>query len=219
FEKNVDVVEFAPPEDLRPGQVGTLVDEEANTLDVSATIVDLAVRKYLVIEEIPKTWMLGKADWNLRRLPEAEGARPPEREGDRLLPYETKLREGLFEDGDQVELSELRKKFAERLQKVKDALYKDMVSRKWFRRRPDRVRQIWVVIGSLALSAGIALTIVLASFTKLGLLGIPFALGGLLLLIGAKWMPARTAKGTAMTRRGNGLRLVIQKGEEHKARG
>jgi hypothetical protein len=176
FERNVDVVEFAPPEDLRPGQVGTLVDEEANTLDVSATIVDLAVRKYLVIEEMPKTWMLGKADWNLRRLPDPEG--------DHLLPYETKLRDGLFEDGDQVELSELRKKFAERLKKVKDALYDDMVSRKWFLRRPDRVRQTWVVIGSLALSAGIALTIVLATFTKLGLLGIPFALGGLLLLIG-----------------------------------
>jgi uncharacterized membrane protein YgcG len=210
FEKNVDVVEFAPPEDLRPGQVGTLVDEEANTLDVSATIVDLAVRKYLVIEEIPKTWMLGKADWNLRRLPDPEG--------DHLLPYETKLRDGLFEDGDQVELSELRKKFAERLKKVKDALYDDMVSRKWFLRRPDRVRQTWVVIGSLALSAGIALTIVLATFTKLGLLGIPFALGGLLLVIGAKWMPARTAKGTAMTRRVNGFRIVIEKAEEHMSK-
>jgi uncharacterized membrane protein YgcG len=210
LERNVDVVEFAPPEDLRPGQVGTLIDEEANTLDVSATIVDLAVRKYLVIEEIPKTWMLGKADWNLRRLPDPQG--------DHLLPYEEKLRDGLFEDGDQVELSELRKKFAERLQKVKDALYDDMVSRKWFLRRPDRVRQIWVVIGSLALSAGIALTIVLASFTKLGLLGIPFALGGLLLLIGAKWMPARTAKGTAMTRRVNGFRIVIEKAEEHMSK-
>ena len=210
FEKNVDVVEFAPPEGLRPGQVGTLIDEEANTLDVSATIVDLAVRKYLVIEEMPKTWMLGKADWNLRQLPDPEG--------DHLLPYEQKLRDGLFEDGDQVELSELRKTFAERLQKVKDALYNDMVSRKWFLRRPDRVRQIWVVIGSLALSAGIALTIVLASFTKLGLLGIPFALGGLLLLIGAKWMPARTAKGTAMTRRVNGFRIVIEKAEEHMSK-
>ena len=39
-------VEFAPPEGMRPGQVGTLVDEQANTLDVSATIVDLAVRGY-----------------------------------------------------------------------------------------------------------------------------------------------------------------------------
>ena len=154
--------------------------------------------------------MLGKPDWNLRRLPDPED--------DHLLPYEQKLRDGLFEDGDQVELSELRKKFAERLQKVKDALYDDIVSRKWFLRRPDRVRQIWVVIGSLALSAGIALTFVLAPFTKLGLLGIPFALGGLLLLIGAKWMPARTAKGTAMTRRVNGFRIVIEKAEEHMSK-
>jgi uncharacterized membrane protein YgcG len=163
-----------------------------------------------VIEEIPKTWMLGKADWNLRQLPEPAD--------DKLLLYEKRLLNGLFESGDQVELSALRKTFAERLQAVKDALYDDMVSRKWFLRRPDRVRQTWVVIGSLALSAGIALTIVLAIYTKLGLLGIPFALGGLLLLIGAKWLPARTAKGTAMTRRVNGFRIVIEKAEEHMSK-
>ena len=52
FERGVAPVEFAPPEDLRPGQVGTIVDEQANTLDVTATIVDLAVRGYLTIEEI-----------------------------------------------------------------------------------------------------------------------------------------------------------------------
>ena len=40
-------VEFAPPEDMRPGQMGTLIDEQANILDVTATIVDLAVRGYL----------------------------------------------------------------------------------------------------------------------------------------------------------------------------
>ena len=203
------MVEFAPPEELRPGQVGTLVDEEANTLDVSATIVDLAVRKHLVIEEIPKKWLLGKADWKFRRLPVPEG--------DHLLPYESKLLAGLFEDGDEVELSELRKKFAERLQTVKDALYQDMVVRKWFLRRPDQVRQAWTVVGILVLAAGIAITIVLAYFTKLGLLGIPLAVGGVLLLVGAKRMPARTAKGTAMTRRVNGFRVVIEKAEEHMA--
>jgi uncharacterized membrane protein YgcG len=210
FEKGTSVVEFAPPEDLRPGQVGTLVDEEANTLDVSATIVDLAVRKHLVIEEIPKKWLLGKADWKFRRLP------PPE--DDHLLPFESKLLEGLFEDGDEVELSDLRKRFAERLGKVKDALYQDMVSRKWFLRRPDKVRQAWTVFGILVLAAGIGITIVLAYFTKLGLLGIPLVVGGTLLLAGAKRMPSRTARGTAMTRRVNGFRVVIEKAEEHMAR-
>jgi uncharacterized membrane protein YgcG len=210
FERGTSVVEFAPPEDLRPGQVGTLVDEEANTLDVSATIVDLAVRKHLVIEEIPKKWLLGKADWTFRRLP------APEADG--LLSYERNLLEGLFEDGDEVQLSDLRKKFAERLQKVKDALYQDMVSRKWFLRRPDQVRQAWTVFGILVLAAGIGITIVLAYFTKLGLLGIPLVICGILLLAGAKRMPARTAKGTAMTRRVNGFRIVIDKAEEHMAK-
>ena len=101
---------------------------------------------------------------------------------------------------------------------MKDALYNDMVSRKWFLRRADKVRQTWTVIGILALSAGIALTIVLAYFTKLGLLGIPLVIGALLLLIGAKRMPARTAKGTAMTRRVDGFRIVIEKAEEHMSK-
>ena len=45
-------VEFAPPEDVRPGQVGTLIDEVAHTLDVTATIVDFAVRGHLHIREL-----------------------------------------------------------------------------------------------------------------------------------------------------------------------
>ena len=210
FEKGVSVVEFAPPEDLRPGQVGTLIDEEANTLDVSATIVDLAVRKYLVIEELEKTWFLGKADWKLRRLQPASE--------EKLLPYERKLLDGLFEDGDEVELSDLRKKFAPRLQKVKDELYDDVVRRKWFRGRPDKVRQTWVGIGVGALLLGAGVTFVLARWTTFGILGIPLLIGGLLLIVGAKKMPARTAKGTAMTRRVNGFRVVIEKAEEHMSK-
>src|SRR5205085_11943950 len=54
LERPLTPVEFAPPDDLRPGQVGTLVDERASTLDVSATILDLAARAFVRIEEIPK---------------------------------------------------------------------------------------------------------------------------------------------------------------------
>jgi uncharacterized protein (TIGR04222 family) len=209
FEGSDAPVEFSPPEDLRPGQVGTLIDEEASTLDVSATIVDLAVRGYLRIEEIEKKWFLGKADWRLIRLP---------KDAADLLAYERTLLDGLFEDGEQVELSELRKKFAPRLQKVKKALYRDVVSRKWFRRSPDKVRATWVGIGIGVFLAGIGLTILLAWLTKVALLGIPLILGGLLLLIGAKRMPARTARGTALTRRINGFRHVIATADEHLAR-
>ena len=46
FERGTHPVEYAPPDSIRPGQVGTLIDETATPLDVTATMVDLAVRGY-----------------------------------------------------------------------------------------------------------------------------------------------------------------------------
>ena len=40
------------PTDLTPAEVGTLIDEQVDLRDISATIIDLAVRGYLKIEEL-----------------------------------------------------------------------------------------------------------------------------------------------------------------------
>ncbi|HZD06320.1 MAG TPA: DUF2207 domain-containing protein [Longimicrobiales bacterium] len=45
------VVQYDPPEDLSPAEVGTLVDHRAEMHDLTSTLVDLAVRGYLRIEE------------------------------------------------------------------------------------------------------------------------------------------------------------------------
>ncbi|HVQ17954.1 MAG TPA: DUF2207 domain-containing protein, partial [Actinomycetes bacterium] len=80
-------VEWSPPDGLRPGLVGTLIDEQANVLDVTATIVDLAVRGYLRIDELPREGWFGTRDWQLVQL----------KAGDtELLGYETKLFASLF---------------------------------------------------------------------------------------------------------------------------
>ena len=199
-------VEFAPPGDMRPGQMGTLVDEQANTLDVSATIVDLAVRGFLMIQEIPKEGWFGKPDWTLIKLEESEAG---------LLTYERRLLNALFRDGTEVSISDLRNTFAARLEGVEESLYVDVVNRGWFRSRPDKVRSTWQARGVGALILGAALTFVLARWTHWGLLGIPLILGGLLLVIFAKRLPARTASGTAMLRRVRGFRRVIETAETH----
>ena len=61
FKGDPIVVEFEPPEKIRPAQMGLLVDERADTLDVTATIIDLAVRGYLKITELPEA--AGSATW------------------------------------------------------------------------------------------------------------------------------------------------------------
>jgi uncharacterized membrane protein len=209
FERGIAPVEFAPPEDLRPGQVGTIIDEQANTLDVTATIVDLAVRGYLTIEEIPKEGWFGKPDWTLHRTDKADAD---------LLTYERTLLAGLFKDGDDPTLSSLRRTFSERLAKVEDQLYTDAVQRGWFVKRPDKVRASWHARGALLFVAGLVLTFVLARWSTSGLVGIPVIVAGIFLTVGARWMPSRTAKGTAIARRVGGFRTVIETAETHMSR-
>jgi uncharacterized protein (TIGR04222 family) len=201
-------VEFVPPDDLRPGLVGTLIDETAHPLDVSATIVDLAVRGYLRIEEVPDPGWFASGDWRLLRL------RPA---GD-LLPYERVLLDGLFRDGDAVLLSSLRNTFAARLARVRDALYDDVVDRGWFVARPDRVRSRWLAVGLAATVLAVGLVVLAAATTRLGLVPVPLVLGGLLLVVGSRWMPRRTAKGTGTLRRVRGFRRFIDESEADRAR-
>ena len=201
-------VEFVPPDGLRPGQVGTLVDEAANTLDVTATIVDLAVRGHLRIDEIPKKGWFGKPDWKLTKL----------KDGGDLRPYEQALFDGLFTGGGEVKLSGLRNTFAERLKRVQEALYDDVIAQGWFAGRPDEVRLRWRVIGIVGVVLAGGVLVVLAAFTHAGLVGIPLVVGALALLASAKRMPRRTAKGTGVLRRVEGFRRFIDESERDRAR-
>ncbi len=209
FESGEGPVEFAPPANLRPGQIGTLVDEIANPVDVTATIVDLAVRKYLVIEEIPKEGWFGKPDWKLTRLPAP---------GDELLEYERMLLDGLFEDGPEVKLSELKTKFVARLRKVQEALYANAIGEGWFAGNPEKVRKRWSAIGAGVLVLGGLLEYAAIRWTKFALVPLPIIAGGLFMMLASHFMPRRTAKGTALARRVRGFRTVIATAETHMAR-
>jgi uncharacterized protein (TIGR04222 family) len=203
-------VEFVPPDNLRPGQLGTLVDFTANPLDVTATIVDLAVRGYLVIEEIPgEGGFLHKPDWKLTKKKEP---------GPELKDYEQKLLAGLFEDGNEVKLSDLQYTFAERMNDVQKALTDDALAQGWFTKPPSVARFQWGCLGVLVLLAGVGLTILLAWRTHAALLGIPVVVAGILLTFGAYWIPQRTAKGTGVLRRTEGFRRFINESEKERAR-
>src|SRR6185295_9695203 len=90
-EHETIVAEYEPPEKIRPAQAGLLIDESSDTKDVTATIVDLAVRGYLTIAELPTTGILGlgKKDWSLTRT---DGKAHPQA----LQDYELTIFNGLF---------------------------------------------------------------------------------------------------------------------------
>ncbi len=198
------VVEFAPPPEVRPGEVGTLLDETVNPLDVTATIVDLAVRGYLHIEELPRDHFLASRDWQLTQRNLAD---------DTLREHEKLLLDGLFSGRTTVRVSELKRTFSATLGKIEDSLYKRVVSVGWFAGRPDQVRGRWSALGAVCVALGGGLTYVLATRTHLGLLGVAAVLAGLVLIVVARRMPARTAKGSAMLTRLLGFRQYIRTAE------
>ncbi|HEU5309557.1 MAG TPA: DUF2207 domain-containing protein [Acidimicrobiia bacterium] len=200
-------VEFEPPEELRPGELGTLIDFVAGPLDVTATIIDLAVRGYLKIEEVDKEWYQFKHDWKLTKVPQ-EG---------QLRQYERSLYSGLFKDGDEVKLSELENTFAGRMSKVREQLMDDAMSKGWFSRKPGTVKVLWGLLGIVVLAAGIALTILLAAETHAALVGVPVIVAGVLLLVASRWMPKRTAKGYSVLRHTLGFKRFIDESEKHRA--
>ncbi|WP_433476676.1 DUF2207 domain-containing protein [Spirillospora sp. CA-142024] len=199
--------EFEPPNGVRPGQIGTLIDEQADVIDVTATIVDLAVRGYLLIEEEDRA-RTGRLDWTLRRLnrPQAD-----------LLPYERILLDALLTapDGsgrEAVKLSELGGTFSTKLAQVRSAMYDDVVKQGWFARRPDTVRSRWTIAGILVTLLGIAGTVALALTTEWALAGLALIIAGAALAYGGQYMPAKTARGATVLAHTIGFRAFLERG-------
>jgi uncharacterized membrane protein YgcG len=200
-------VEFVPPDGVRPGQVGILLDEHANVLDVTASIVDLAVRGWLTITELPPEGLLHRhSDYELTSTADKGKGTP--------LPYEKKLLGELFHNRETVRLSELKYQFRASLAKVQSSMYDDSVKQGWFRIRPDRTRTRWSQLATLMLVLGIGATILVAATTSFGIVPLGIIVIGVALHFVSAHMPARTGKGTAMLSRVRGFRRLFDEGEE-----
>ncbi len=163
------VVEYQPPDDLGPAEVGTLIDEKVDMRDLSATIIDLAVRGYLTIEEVTEEgWLTSSTDYKFTRLKEDEG----------LKLYERALFDKLFSgDKKTVRLSELKQKFYTAIPKARDHLYRACSARKYFDGSPDTVRTHFLLFGLVA--AGGSRVAWRCWSSSAGRPGVPRAAGGL----------------------------------------
>ena len=214
--------QWRPSDELRPGTAGALADQRADMDDVIATLLDLAVRGYVRIVEVPPEIPFGvdpgtlagkilggvagrKQDWERVRL------KPADESG--LREVERLTLDGFFEGATTRRLSDLKNDFYKRLPGIKDALYRELVWRKLFARSPSKTRTIWMVFGAIALVAGVALGILALAFGYWAVLPAMIVSGVLVLLVG--WhMPAMTAAGARVRREVEGLEEYIRRAEK-----
>jgi Predicted membrane protein (DUF2207) C-terminal domain/Predicted membrane protein (DUF2207) N-terminal domain len=180
--------EFRVVGGLRPGEIGTLVDERVDPIDVTATLLDLAVHGKLLITELPRESSYARTDWELTR-----------RGGtDDLQGYERVLLDAISPEGGTVRVSDLAGRVHESIAAVQDQLYDEMVADGWYERRPDTVRSRWSRLALVGIVTALAVTGLLAAFTEFGLVGIALIALALGLMFVAQEMPARTTRGAAL---------------------
>ncbi|HUF35693.1 MAG TPA: DUF2207 domain-containing protein [Gemmatimonadales bacterium] len=203
-------VRYEPPDALTPAEAGTLMDYSADMRDITATLVDLAVRGHLRIEEREERVLLGlitKREYVFHRLAPPAGAAE-------LGPHESRVLGGIFQDGTgEVKLSDLDNEFYRHLPRIRDAIFERLVERGLYRSRPDRVRRRWTVgafvLGGVILWFGITLA------ARLDLGPLPFViaafLSGLIVAGFARIMPARTVQGTRALERVLGFEEFLRR--------
>ncbi len=189
--------QYEPPEGLTPAELGTLADNSPDMRDISATLVDLAVRSYILIEEKEESTLLG-----LRTTKDyVFHLRKQESEWKDVQAHERALLDSLFAGGHRtsVELSDLENSFYRELPKIRDRVFERLLERRYYAKRPDKVRQAYLVtaavVAFLSLWGGGFLTAIfkLASFAAIATTGIVSAA----IIFAFGWvMPARSLRGT-----------------------
>jgi type II secretory pathway pseudopilin PulG len=203
FARDTLVVEFGPPEKMRPAELGLILDESADPKDVTATIVDLAVRGYLTITELPGKW-----DWTLTWKPGGNAAE--------LLPYEKTILDGLFKGRTEVKLSDLKGTFAPTLKQAEKEIYSDALSRRLFTSSPEQARLGWGCLGGSVVLIGFALTVGLGLALGWGFVGLAVVIVGIVLTATFPFMPQRTAAGRDLLQHTLGFRLYMTTAEKYR---
>lgn len=209
FDPRAVPVEFRPPDDLRPAQLGLIIDERVDAVDITSTIVDLAVRGHLRIEEVDQGGWFRKGDWKLVSC-EDDPDDPDRRD---LLGYERMLLDGLFGGRPEVLVSDLKGTFAKDYQRIETAVYADGQSRRWFADRPDHARARWLGAGIALAVLGGVLTFLLGTQARMAIVGLVVVVLGIVLMAVHRLMPRRTARGSAMLTRTLGFREFVAQAE------
>jgi uncharacterized membrane protein YgcG len=186
-------VMFEPPKYegkfLSPGEVGTLVDEQMDQRDITASVIGLAVKGYIKIEEVGVTGLIplfDRTDYKLIREKEAD---------EKLNSLERELMGDIFVDNaDTIMISEMKKKFYKNIGSLKNTTFKQLVDKKYFPTDPEKVQGRYVALGFLFIFLGVFASFMFSEATPWRGI-VAFGLAGVIVLIFARAMPAKTRAG------------------------
>jgi hypothetical protein len=204
---------YTPPEGVRPYLLGSVKDEKVDTIDITGTLIDLAYRGYFKIREFTSNKFLGfggNKDYEFIKQKDFGSAN----ESEQLI------LNSVFNYKDRVTMSvDLKESFYLKIPALKDHIYQEMVTLKYFDTRPDQVRDKYIGIGIVLIVIGAgALCGFGFMFTVYAVLTISISLIllGAAFLIFANFMPAKTELGSSILEQILGFRMYMYTAERFR---
>ena len=198
-------VEFAPPKGIPPRLVGACAREGTANEDITATIIDLAVRGYIHMDQ-------GQGgDFDFKRTNEDPGT---------LNQVERKIYDGLFSGAPMVTKKQLSSaSFYTTYTGYQTLLKDEFNAQKWYKSNPQNVVQAYITGGLLIAALGAMFPILISIFlTNKGIMGTgwlaaPFLVLGIGMMAISGRMPVRTPVGSAVAIQSLGFKKYLETAE------
>ena len=191
--------QYEPPKGMCPAEAGTLLDDTIHPRDITSTIVDLAVRGYIKIEEKVDTFLLFHHKDYLFHL-----LKPREQWGSDVTPHERVMLDNIFLSGTGVRLSDLKNRFYTVIPIVREDIMSSLKSKGIYTLDPESANGYSIV-------AGVTIAILVVAVQVMGWMNlfysIPLVIGSVLVSALIWWLFARQM--TAKTVAGARIRIAV----------
>jgi len=188
---------YEPPPDLTPAEAGMLIDDSIDPRDITCTLVDLAVRGYIKIEETAdKGLVFHHKDYIFHLL-------KPKTQWQGLAPHESVMLENVFDSGQQMQLSSLKNRFYTAIPIIKQDIKAALKRKGMYLLDPDSANG-YSLLGILVIAAPFAI----AQYTGHSVFSsAPLLIGSGIISAIIFWLFAREM--TAKTVKGSQTRIAV----------
>lgn len=183
---------YEPPPEISPAEAGTLLDDSIHPRDITSTIIDLAVRGFIKIEEVAdKGLVFTHKDYIFHSL------KPPEEWKTGLAPHERVMLENIFSGGDDTRLSSLKNRFYAVVPTIREDIMAQLKNKGMYLLDPESANGYSIVAAGLILMFFAVLQFFhVADFlSSVGLLIICVLISAAIWWLFARVMTAKTMKG------------------------
>ncbi len=210
--QGVVVPEFDVPAKLSSLEIVGLMRQGVGANDISAGLIELAVKGYIKIEQIDEKILgiIPKKEYKFIEMKEKDS---------NLGEPEKELVEALFSKGKisiqglrEVTLSDLKDEFPKKLEIIKKKVMESLIDRGLYEKQPSKVIGPYVLGGGGFFIVGLLLSAIFEN----GIIFAAFVFSGIVVIIFGLFMPKVTKEGAIMKERILGLKDYLQIAEKDR---